>query len=203
MIKFKDFIAEGKAKGKTIAFMRVNPVQPGHVKVFDKVRTVAKKQGDDHEVVLSSTHEPKKNPLSPEQKLEHARAASPETNISVASKSEPTIMHHAARAHAEGYHHLTVVAGQDRVGEFHDLLHKYNGVKPKKEGAPYYNFKSIKVVSAGKRDPDAEGVTGMSGTKMREHAAAGRKKEFMSGVPNGVDGEKMYNHVRKGMGIDD
>jgi hypothetical protein len=190
-------INEEKSDHKVLAFGRVNPVTPGHVKLFDHVRATAKKLGADHEVVLSHSQDAKKNPLSPAQKLEHAKAASPETNITTSSSEHPTLMHHAARAHTQGYKHLTVVAGEDRVKEFHDLLHKYNGSEGKHG---HYNFKSINVVSAGHRDPDAEGVEGMSASKMRDHAAAGRKKEFMAGVPKGVDGKKMYSDVRKGMG---
>lgn len=201
MISFLQFLLREKRNSdhKVIAFGRANPVTPGHVKLFDKVRDEAKKRGADHEVILSHSQDAKKNPLSPAQKLEHARKASPETNISVADSSHPTLLHHAARAHAQGYSHLTVVAGEDRVKEFHGLLHKYNGAEGKHG---HYNFKSINVVSAGHRDPDAEGVEGVSATKQRDHAAAGRKKEFMAGVPKGVDGEKMYNHVRKGMGVE-
>ena len=40
----------------------------------------------------------------------------------------------------------------DRVKEFDNLLNKYNGKE--------FNFDSIKVVSAGDRDPDADDVTG-------------------------------------------
>jgi hypothetical protein len=201
MFTFLQFLLseEKKSDHKVLAFGRVNPVQPGHVKLFDSVRATAKKLGADHEVVLSHSQDPKKNPLSPAQKLEHAKAASPETNITTSSSAHPTLLHHAARAHAQGYKHLTIVAGEDRVKEFHDLLHKYNGAEGRHG---HYNFKSIRVVSAGHRDPDAEGVEGMSGSKMRDHAASGRKKEFMSGVPKGVDGEKMYSDVGKGMGVE-
>lgn len=199
ILNFIQFILrEEEEKHKVIAFGRVNPVTPGHVKLFDHVRATAKKLGADHEVILSHSQDEKKNPLSPQQKLEHARAASPETNISVASSEHPTLLHHAARAHAQGYRHLTVVAGEDRVKEFHDLLHKYNGTTARHG---HYHFKSIRVVSAGHRDPDAEGVEGANATSQRGHAAAGRKKEFMAGVPKGVDGEKMYSDVRRGMGI--
>jgi dephospho-CoA kinase len=93
-----------------------------------------------------------------------------------------------------------MVGGSDRVEEFHNLLHKYNG---KKKGS-LFNFKDIQVHSAGERDPDAEGVTGMSASKMREHAGKNNYKEFKKGAPSTMaDGhvEDLYNDVRKGMGI--
>jgi dephospho-CoA kinase len=94
-----------------------------------------------------------------------------------------------------------MVGGSDRAEEYHKLLHKYNGVK-----GPHgsYNFKHIEVHSAGDRDPDAEGVEGMSASKMREHALKGKFKAFRSGVPSKMSDDhakEMYDHVRKGMGV--
>jgi hypothetical protein len=101
----------------------------------------------------------------------------------------------------QGVKHLHVVAGSDRVEEYHKLLHKYNGVK---SAHGNYKFKSIKVHSSGERDPDAEGTSGISGTKMREHAAAGRKKKFHAALPTKMKPEHkdaLYHDVRHHMGI--
>ena len=58
------------------------------------------------------------------------------------------------------------------------------------------------MVSAGERDPDAEGVTGMSASKMRAAASLGDSKSFMMGLPKGFkDGQKLFDDVRKYMGI--
>ncbi len=67
-----------------------------------------------------------------------------------------------------------------------------------------YKFKSITVHSAGERDPDAEGTTGISASKMRAHATAGEKKEFHAGAPSKMSAahkDEMFHDVRKGMGI--
>jgi predicted kinase len=93
------------------------------------------------------------------------------------------------------------VVGSDRVKEFKDSLNKYNGVKGKHG---QYDFKKITIHSAGHRDPDAEGSEGMSGTKMRQHAASGNYKEFKKGVPEHVadnHAKELYHDTRKGMGI--
>lgn len=198
ILNFGQFISESSEKHVVMAYGRANPVTPGHVKLFDTTKSTAKKLGADHEVVLTRSHDPEKNPLTPQQKLRHAKAASPGTNITVSDEDHPNLIHHAVRMHKKGYTHLTVVAGADRADTFKSYLDRYNGVKSKHG---YYKFKSINVVSAGHRDPDSDSVEGASGTKQRAHAEAGRKKEFMSGVPKGVDGEKMYSDVRKGMGI--
>jgi hypothetical protein len=73
----------------------------------------------------------------------------------------------------KGYTDVTMVAGSDRVREFETILKKYNGVSSRHG---MYDFDSIKVVSAGERDPDAEGASGMSASKMRAAAAKGDLK---------------------------
>ena len=90
---------------------------------------------------------------------------------------------------------IIMIAGSDRVSEFQKLTDKYNGKE--------YNYKSIKVVSSGERDPDAEGVKGMSASKMRDMAKNGDVKNFKKGVPNlsDSDASSLFNAVRKGMGI--
>ena len=56
----------------------------------------------------------------------------------------------------------------------------------------------MSVVSAGERDPDAEGVTGMSASKMRATAVANDFDSFQMGLPKGFkDGQKLFNDIRK------
>ena len=188
-------------KHKVMAFGRMNPITSGHEAVVNKVHEVAKKHNADHVVIVSHSQDAKKNPLTGEQKVQHAKNAFPGTNVQSASKESPTILHHAAKAHATGAQHLHVVAGSDRHEEMHNLLHKYNG---QKAAHGHYNFKKITVHSSGERDPDAEGTTGISASKMREHAASGNKAEFHKGAPSNMKPEHkdaMYNDVRKGMNI--
>jgi len=188
-------------KHKVMAFGRMNPITSGHEAVVNKVHEIAKKHNADHVVIVSHSQDAKKNPLTGEQKVTHAKNAFPGTNVQAASKEHPTILHHAAKAHATGAQHLHVVAGSDRHEEMHNLLHKYNG---QKAAHGHYNFKSITVHSSGERDPDAEGTTGISASKMREHAASGNKTEFHKGAPSKMKPEHkdaMYNDVRKGMNI--
>jgi len=188
-------------KSKVMAFGRMNPITSGHEAVVNKVHEVAKKHNADHIVIVSHSQDAKKNPLTGEQKVTHAKNAFPGTNIQSASKEHPTILHHAAKVHSTGAQHLHVVAGSDRHKEMHNLLHKYNG---QHAAHGHYNFKSITVHSSGERDPDAEGTTGISASKMREHAASGNKAEFHKGAPSKMKPEHkdaMYNDVRKGMNI--
>jgi hypothetical protein len=199
-MKFKEFIQESKEKHAVLAFGRMNPPTTGHGKLVDKVKDIAKEHGASHHVVLSHSQDKAKNPLSAEAKLKHAKRFFPNTNITVSDKEHPNFLTQAAKLHKQGVTHLHMVAGSDRVGEYHKLLHKYNGTH---EGA-LFNFKHIKVHSAGERDPDAEGTSGMSASKMRAHAAGGNFKEFKKGVPSHVPehhAKELYNDVRHHMGV--
>lgn len=199
-MKFREFLQENKEKHAVLAYGRMNPPTTGHEVLVNKVKDVADKVGGTHHIVLSHSQDKAKNPLSSKQKLKHAKRFFPKTNLSVASKEHPTIIDHAEKLHRQGVTHLHVVAGGDRVPEFHKLLHKYNGTQ---EGARY-NFKKITVHQAGERDPDAEGVAGMSASKMRGHAAAGKFHHFKKGIPSHVPehhAHELYNDVRKGMGV--
>ena len=188
-------------KHGVLAFGRMNPPTAGHATVAQKVLDVAKEhKAAEHKVVVSASQDAKKNPLTGDQKVKHALRLFPkDTHVEAATKDAPTILHQAAKMYEKGIQHLHVVAGSDRQKEMQDLLDKYNG---KKEKHGHYNFKSITVHSSGERDPDAEGVEGMSASKMREFASFGNKKEFHKALPASMDKkhkEELYNDVRRGM----
>jgi hypothetical protein len=100
--------------------------------------------------------------------------------------------------HQEGHTHATMVVGSDRVKQFKALANKYNG--PKGD----YNYKKIHILSAGQRDPDAEGVAGISGTKMRNHASGNDYKSFKAGLHANHSDEhakKLFKATRQGMNL--
>ena len=199
-MKFKDFLVEKADKHAVLAFGRMNPITSGHQKLVDKVKSVAKSVNGSHHIVLSHSQDAKKNPLTGAQKVKHAKRAFPGTNFSSSDHTAPNFLAQAAKLHKQGVSHLHMVGGSDRVKEFHNLLHKYNGTHT---GA-LFNFKHIKVHSAGERDPDAEGTTGISASKMREHASKNNYNEFKKGAPTTMADhhvKHMYNDVRKGMGL--
>jgi hypothetical protein len=192
-------------KTTVFAFGRMNPPTVGHEKLVNKVKEVAKARKADHLIVLSHTKDIRKskrtqikNPLSADVKLKHAKRFFPKTNLKVSSKESPSYLTHAAELHKSGTQHLIMVGGSDRVEEYHKTLHHFNG-----EGeGKLFNFKSIKVVSAGERDPDAEGVEGMSASKMREHAKNNNYDEFKKGIPSHVSekhSKELFHDVRHGL----
>ncbi len=189
-------LLEATEKRGVLAFMRANPPTLGHSKVVD----AAMKEPGDKRIYVSHTQDDKKNPLSADEKISYFHKMYPNHKhfFRKSSKEEPTIFHSAAKMHKEGVKHLTVIAGEDRVKEFHDKLHQYNG-KFDTQGNGYH-FKSITVKSAGARDPDADGVEGMSATKMRSAAIKGDKKTFYSGLhPNLThdDAKDMMGKIRE------
>jgi hypothetical protein len=187
-------------KHHVIAFGRMNPPTAGHEQVVKQLKDTAKEVKGDHTLILSHSHDTKdgKNPLSPEQKLKHARNAFPGTNIEVASKDKPTLLHHAVDLYNKGVTHLHFTGGSDRAG-MAEMLKKYNG---QKSAHGYYNFKDIQFHSSGEREEGAKGVTGISGTKLRELASSGKKKEFHSNLSSQMKPEhkdELYNDLRKAM----
>jgi predicted kinase len=202
MKSFLDLVKEEKQgeNHHVMTFGRMNPPTTGHLKLIDKVHEIAKKHNAEHTVFTSHSQDSKKNPLSAAQKVKHLKRYAPGTNFKASSKEHPTFLHAATNLHKSGVTHLHMVVGSDRVKEMKEKLHKYNGTH---EGA-LYNFKHITVHSAGHRDPDAEGTSGMSGTKMREHAKNKDLKSFRGGVPSHVSdthAKELMHDTRKGMGL--
>jgi phosphopantetheine adenylyltransferase len=206
MISFVDFLTEATGeKHAAISYGRMNPPTTGHLKVVKKVQEVAKKHGGEHHVIVSHSNDKEKNPLTGEQKVKHMKRYAPDANIRASSKENPTLFSHAAELHKKGVTHLHVVAGSDRVPEYKKKFKELNG-KANKDGKVPFHFKKITVHSAGSRDPDAEGDSGMSGTKMREHAKNKDFKSFRKGVPSHVSDEhahELMHDVRKGSGHTD
>ena len=179
---------------KTVfTFGRLNPSTVGHEKLVDKVKQVAKRLNAEPHVFLSHSQNSKKDPLNYNQKFKYAKQAF--GNVVYKSNAR-TVIQIMQELEKMNHKDVVMVVGSDRVQEFRALLNKYNGKD--------YNFNSIKVVSAGERDPDAEGVSGMSASKMRAAVSAGDQASFMQGVPSKLSRQsaaRMYSDLRSAMNI--
>ena len=186
-----------EAKGKSVAFTwgRFNPPTIGHEKVINKVKS---QPTNDYKIFLSRSNDPKKNPLSPRDKLSIMKKMFPSHARNIEINQTNMVLDIATMLYKKGYSDVTMVAGSDRVREFETMLTKYNGVSSRHG---MYNFDNIKVVSAGERDPDADGASGMSASKMRAAAAKGDIKSFEKGLPRGADADGIMKQVRKGMNL--
>ena len=182
-------------KHAVMTFGRMNPPTTGHEKLIHKTHQIAQKHGTKANIILSHSHDKKNNPLPQNHKINYVKKIHPGVNVSGSDKQSPSFLHHAKKLHQAGHDHLHVVAGSDRVGEYKKVLNKYNGHKD------HYNFKSITVHSAGQRDPDSEGASGISGTKMRAHAKAGDHKSFKAGLPKSLHSQhkKIMSHIHEEM----
>ena len=195
---FSQYLSEEKGE-VYFTFGRMNPPTIGHGKVMDNL---AKKSGKFDYKVYMSQKTGQKDPLSYKDKVKHIRKMYPKHARSVIMDPKiKNVFDVAAQLYDQGYSSVTMVVGQDRLREFDVLLNKYNGTKARHG---FYKFKSIKVISAGQRDPDAEGVEGMSASKQRAFASKNDYQSFTQGVPRNYsdkDTRKLFNDVRKGMGL--
>ena len=177
----------------TVAFGRFNPPTIGHEKLMKAADKVA--MGGPLKIYPSRTQDSKKNPLDPDMKISFMKKLFPDYEENIINDSEmKSIFNVLIAADEEGYDNVNIVVGADRQAEFENLATKYNG--------ELYNFKDIRVVSAGIRDADAEGVEGMSASKMRKAVVDGNFKAFKSGTPKNIkddDVQSIFNAVRSGM----
>tara|TARA_B100000902_G_scaffold38381_1_gene45641 strand:+ start:12053 stop:13267 length:1215 start_codon:yes stop_codon:yes gene_type:complete len=196
---FKKFLIE-EEKVVYFTFGRMNPPTIGHEKVLNKLSQLSKQMP--YRIYLSQSQDEKKNPLNYRSKVKYARKMFPKHARSILN--DATIknpLHALVKLYNEGFKKVVMVAGSDRVNEYKILINKYNG---KKFRDGFYNFQSLDVVSAGERDPDAEGAMGMSATKMRSAAKENDFTQFAQGLPKAVstaDAKSIYNDVRKGLGL--
>ena len=159
-------------KKVVFTFGRMNPPTKGHMRLVNQTKKIAKANRADPHVYLSHTQDSKKNPLNYKTKLGYAKAAF--GNV-VKQSNDKTVID-ILKSLQKNYSDVVMVVGSDRVNEFKKLLDKYNGKD--------FKFNTVDVVSAGQRDPDAEGVSGMSASKMRELANKDDYLEFKMGAAN-------------------
>jgi len=186
---------EGDPADITIAFGRFNPPTVGHEKLLNRVKNVAGK--GEYMIYPSRSSDPKKNPLDPRTKISYMQSMFPNhADRIVDDPSAKTIFDVLKSAYGRGAKSVNIVVGADRLKEFENLANKYNG--------ELYDFDRIRVISAGERDAESEGVEGMSASKLRAAAVKGDFETFRKGVPKRLGDEgtqSLYATLRKSMGI--
>jgi uncharacterized protein (UPF0305 family) len=199
MKTYQKFITEKRGDTIVFTFGRFNPPTVGHEKLITAVENIAKSKGGKYLVYPSHTQDAKKNPLNQTQKIKYIRKMFPKHKRNIVASTGKHALDIAVELYDKGYTTLVMVVGSDRVQEFQRILDRYNG-EDKTHG--FYQFDKIEVVSAGERDPDAEGVEGMSASKMRAAAVKGDFESFRLGTPTSLsdaDTKTMFNDVRKGL----
>ena len=179
----------------TVAFGRFNPPTVGHGKLLSAAKKAS--QGGDLKIYPSRSQDPKKNPLDPDMKISFMKKMFPDYSENIVNDDEMrSIFNVLTTASEGGYKDVNIIVGSDRQAEFENLATKYNG--------DLYDFENIRVISAGVRDADAEGVEGMSASKMRKAVVDGDFKAFRRGTPkdlNDGDTQALFDAVRSGMGV--
>ena len=182
------------------AFGRFNPPTIGHEKLINKVQQVADKVNGKAYIFLSHTDGTAKDPIDFTTKLSYLRQHfQSDPKLSFGDIRANTIIKVMKVLEQEGRTKVIMVAGDDRVMQFKNLLNQYNG-KPTKAGNIEYTFDSVDVVSAGQRDPDADDVTGVSASKARELAMKGQEHEFSKIIMGGDKGKVLYNKIQDQFG---
>lgn len=194
-------LEEAKSNKLVMNFGRMSPIHEGHGEVIRTVVGLANRTGADHKVIMSHTQDPKKNPLTPQQKLKHARRAFPGVNFDVSSPAQPSLLHHLSKAHADGYKEVTVVGGSDRdtMGQ---MAQRYNGVKGPHG---YYNMKLNFAQAGANREEGGSGVASYSASKMRDAASKNDFDSFKSMAPKTMStphAKDMFTDTRKGMKLE-
>ena len=187
-----------KTKGTlTLAFGRFNPPHAGHQQLMDIAAQSAEAEESDYIIVPSRSQDAKKNPLDADTKVSVMRQMFPQHSERIINDgANRTIFDVLKKAHNDGYANVRIVAGQDRVKEFDKLSQNYNG--------KLYQFDNMEVVSSGDRDPDAEGMEGLSSSRMRLAAAEGDFKTFRAGLPEGTPRKmamSLFDTVRETMNV--
>lgn len=199
MKDFKTLLNEVPSKKMVIGFGRFNPPTTGHELLINKVTQYARSKGSPAKIYVTATEDKKKNPLKQERKIYYMKRMFGQNTPLVPTKSpnQRTIIEVAKYLNEkEKITELTLIAGSDRIAEYKRLLNQYNGKD--------YNFDKITVLSSGRRDPDSDLAEGMSATKMRTAASSGKFNDFKRGIPRRMtvaDSKRLFNEVRKGMGL--
>ena len=191
-IEINPKLEEAPNKAVVLGWGRMNPITVGHEKLVNKIKSVARQESATPLIYISHSQDAKKNPLDYDDKIMLAKKAFGDKLI---VKSNARTIIQIMQELQKKFSRVILVVGQDRIKQFDDLLNKYNGKD--------YTFDNISIVSAGDRDPDSEGVDGMSASKMRVAASQGDFKKFKTGLPRRLqsDAQDVYDMVRGGMKI--
>lgn len=195
---FTEYVTEA-TKEVTFAWGRFNPPTIGHEKLLEATAKVAR--GGAYRIYATQTADPKKNPLDYTSKVKFMRKMFPRHARAIVLDAQiKTLFDLLTKLYEEGYNKVNLIAGSDRVPEYQALTAKYNGVKGRHG---FYNFEGgVNIISAGERDPDADGATGMSASKLRAAAADNDFQLFSKGMPSSFkETKQLFNDVRKGMGL--
>lgn len=160
------------------AFGRFQPPTIAHGMMFQLIKNYAESENADYAIFVSKTHDKKKNPLTIDVKIEFLREMFSGINFIECNDTVRTPVE-AAKFLNENYKNLVFVAGGDRIDTLGSVIEKQNSID--------YTYDSIELMSIGERDPDSDGVEGVSGTAAREAALNDNFAAFRKMIPESLD----------------
>lgn len=189
------------------SFGRMNPPTIGHLKLLKAISSIAAEHNAKGFMYLSMSHDPKKNPLSFEEKeyyIDEALRFNHIENVSV--EGGKTMLNALHQVYEDDYKNVIVVIGSDRIDDgTAENLNKYNGRHAKNSALDelnFYDFDSIEFVSAGQRDEDSDDVaTKASGTLVRKLVAENNYEEFAKyAIPLGEETtQDLFIEIKSGL----
>ena len=193
------FLKEDNGDIAVFAFGRFNPPTVAHKKLIDLVKRLATNVNGRPFIFLSHTQNNKTDPLNFNEKLNYLESVYGKEEVVFGDPNVKTIVQVLQTLQDQGRTKVVMVAGDDRLANFKELLNKYNN-KPDKSGKILYNFDTIKVTSAGQRDPDAEGMSGVSASKARQYAQDNDFDNFSKIVMGGQASKEIFQRIQSVMG---
>lgn len=173
-------------KHVALTYMRANPItREGHEKVYNRVVGI---RGAEPHIFLSTSHDSKKNPLAPEDKLRFAKKIFKAADVQLVKGGYIEALKKVSPTDK-----VTIIVGGDRVEVIETLANKYNHKD--------FDFEEIEIVNAGGREGNA-----ISASKMRALAAEGKEDEFVAELSNKLtkqEKHEMYQLTREGMNLDE
>ena len=168
------------------SYGRMNPPTNGHLRVVQKLRDEAEREGAVARVYLSLTEDEKSNPLAPAEKLAFFQKLFPDVEVRLAK----TVFEAGLDMAADGFDHGVMVVGEDRAAKFTKILSAY-------EGTEVLGLKRVEVKTISRNAEDA------SATQARQAAATGNWKAFcdLSATTDETLTRELYEAVRVGLGV--
>lgn len=186
---------EKPENGLVVVLGKFNPPSKNHEGLLRSGFSQANRLGYEFRIYPSRVTDPQSNPLNPTSKINYIRQLFPKyADYVIDSEDSKTIFDILQSTYNDGYTAITLVVGQERLGEFQSLVHKGNG-----QG---YEFNSIEVISAGVKDPDSDVESPGSAALMRTAVAMNDFENFKSGVPPGISDDiksKLFTTMKKSM----
>lgn len=197
---FEKSVLTEENKHVTFAFGRMNPPHYGHKGLIDLVSKTA--GNDDWYIFVSKSHDPKKNPLTYDQKLAWIYALYPEVKGHlVEDPAVKTYLQAASYLYNKGYTSATFVAGEDDLAQMKSPLETYNDAELDKKGNPlshgHYKFEPLDFLQSPRLT---------SATNARTAAQNNNEEEFTKATNVDpkitVNGKNLFQTVRQGMGLE-